>query len=102
MKDNPAPHCNENPLRPITAAAVAQALKYPKTPYFLTTHPYWDCDSDYMQPLGMLMCENCGSLRDESPDWRVNKIHRHRIHLDWLDPAVMASMEEHGTDYQKI
>ena len=102
-KANLARHRIENPIRPITAAAIAQALAYPETPYFMTTNLYWDCncDSNFIRPSGMSMCEDCGAWRDESPDSRINELRDDGIHVDWLDPKAMATLEEYSTAYRR-
>lgn len=92
------------PTPSIDEKAIIQALDYPRTPYFITTNLYWDCDCDPPQssfkPQDMPMCEDCGTFRDESPDSRINEMRLFGIHLDFHDPTVLASLEQHSTSFR--
>ena len=88
----------DHPLQSIDAPAIAQALSYPETSYFITSNLFWDCQSSdgYIRPADMLMCENCGQLREAAPPSPLNEIRDHGIHLDWTAPHALASLEEHS------
>ena len=49
-----------------------------------------------------LACEECGALREESPDSRINEMKRMGIHVDLTDPSVTATMDEHNTMARSI
>lgn len=87
-----------HPPRPIDQTAIAQALSFPDTPYFITTNLYWDCEcpANYIHPAAMNMCEDCGAFRDESPDSSLTELKDMSFHIDLEDLAVVASMDEHN------
>ena len=89
----------ENPQRDITEAAILQALAYPGTNYFITTGLHWDCNCprNYIRPQEMRTCEECGALREESADARINELKLHGIHVDLTDPGVIATLDQHNT-----
>ena len=95
MEGNITPNSNPSP---ISEDAIVQALYYPRTPYFITSNLYWDCDcrTGYIHPFGMPMCEECGTLRDDAPPSRINEMKFMSIHMDLLDPGVVSSLEEHN------
>ena len=82
----------------IDDSAIAQALSYPRTAYFITTNLYWDCECQdrYIRRFDMPMCEECGTLREEAPPSRINEMKAMSVHLDLYDPAAVASLEEHN------
>ena len=92
-------HMTENPVVPIDEQAIIQALEYPATDYFITTDLFWDCDCEqrYIRPADMPTCENCGADQDECPPSRINEIWYFGIHVDWMEPAVLNTLEEHST-----
>ena len=87
----------------INEHSLAQALD-PENPYFITTHLYWDCECDreYIRPASMLMCEDCGALKDESPDSRLNEVRSAGIHIPWTEPQFAQTLEEHNTNRSPI
>ena len=62
--------------------------------FFITTTLYWDCScpSQYIHNRTMLQCEECGDLRDESPDARINEIRACGIHIDWTEPEARQTL----------
>ena len=64
------------------------------THFFMTTTLYWDCScpTGYIHNRTMLQCEDCGNLRDESPDARINEIRAAGIHIDWTEPEARATL----------
>ena len=94
----PEEHRAQSPAHPIDEAAIVQALSYPRTPYFITTSLYWDCECDinHIRPAGMPACEECGAVRADRPDSRINEARNARIHVDWTDPEVLPTLDEHS------
>ena len=89
-------HRETYPERPIGEADVLRALD-PDHEYFITTSLYWDCecDSGFIRSSEVKMCEQCGAFREDSPDSRIHEMKQLGIHLDYDDPAVMATFCEH-------
>ena len=83
----------------ITEIEILQALN-PENSYFLTSRLFWNCRCDptcgNIRPHSMLMCEDCGALRDQSPDSSVAEIRAAGIHRPWTEPAITATLEEHN------
>ena len=82
----------------ITESDIAEALDQGQNS-FMTTHMFWDCNcphsAGYIRPASMLMCEDCGEFRDESPDSRINEIRSAGIHLPWADEPYLSTLEFH-------
>lgn len=88
-----------HPLGAITEDRIILALSHSKPDdYFVTTSLYWECECQegYFRPQEMACCENCGSFADESPDARIHELRNHGVHLDYHDPAVRATMDQHN------
>ena len=94
----------ENPTNPGNTAKLTNlenrltiALN-PESNYFMTSHLYWDCDcpQNYIRPRSMNMCEDCGALKDDSPDSRLSEIRAAGIHIPWTEPEFAMTLEEHN------
>ena len=44
----------------------------------------------------MNMCEDCGALKDESPDSTLNEIRAAGIHIPWTELEFAQTLEEHN------
>ena len=77
--------------------AIIQALDETNK-FFITTPLFGDCScpKTYIHNHTMLMCEDCGALRDESPDSRIGEIRQAGIHIDWTHPTVKQTLEAHN------
>ena len=92
-----AEHRERHPHCALDAAAIAAALD-PKSPYFITTSRYWDCDCqhDYIRAGGASLCPRCGAEREDMPDARIGEMAAQGIVLDWLAPDIAATLDEHN------
>lgn len=87
------------PGRPVTIEDVAGALAYAgQDDYFITTALYWDCKcvTDFHRPREMALCERCGARAEDCADARIHEMKAAGIHLDFHDPAVRATLDEHN------
>ena len=91
----------ENPQRPIDEEAIILALDVTE-PYFITSNLYWECECqpDFVRPRDMLSCEECGQMREDAPDARIADIKAQGIHIDWTDPDVIGTLDEHNTNWR--
>ena len=64
----------------------------------MTSHLYWDCDcpQNYTRPRSKNICEDCGALKDESPDSTLNEIRAAGIHIPWTELEFAQTLEEHN------
>ena len=88
-----------HPPGPVTIDDVTRAMAHTgPNDYFITTFLYWDCncERDYHRPKDMDVCENCGALAEDSADARLHELKAEGIHLDYYDPATLATMDEHN------
>ena len=95
----------------ITEQDIARALD-PEVPYFMTSNLWWDCNcqpattpsaargSGFHRPRSMLMCEDCGSFRDESPNSRINELAAAGIHLPWEDDHTFDTLDEYNIHWK--
>ena len=83
--------------------AIVQALSYPRTPYFITTDLYWDCECEhnFIRPSDMPMCENCGTFKEDAPPSRINEMKDLSIHIDLNHPNVRETLAEYSTLYRE-
>ena len=44
----------------------------------------------------MPACEECGAVRADRPDSRINEARNARIHVDWSHPEVLPTLDEHS------
>ena len=86
------------PPQPIDEQAVIRALD-PGNAYFITTSLYWECDcnSSFLKPADMRMCEDCGAFRDESADARIGDLRNHGIHVLWTGLEALRTLDEYNT-----
>lgn len=90
---------SDHPLGAITEDKIVQALSHSDPDdYFVTTRLYWECEcpEEYFRPQQMAYCENCGSFAEECPDARIHELRANGIHLDYHDPTVRATMDQHN------
>ena len=80
----------------IDDASIAQALD-PKAQTSITSMLFWNCACEYpmthVHNRTMLMCEDCGTLRDNSPDSRIADIRDAGIHINWTHPQVKRTLQ---------
>ena len=81
---------------------IIAALQNPMRTIFMTTTLFWDCEcwNNYIRPADMPMCENCGQLREESPNSRINEIKNTGIHIMWNDRKISETLSIHGSHYR--
>ena len=80
-----------HPTGTVTTDDVILALPYAGPgDYFITIHLYWECECayDYFHGKDTLMCERCGALAEDCADAR--------IHPNYHDPAVLATLDEYN------
>ena len=88
-----------HPVGQVTTDDVTLALAHASPDdYFITTHLYWECQcaEDYFHSKDTLMCERCGALAEDCADARIHELRAAGIHLDYHDPAVLATMDEYN------
>ena len=83
--------------RSIDDDTVRQALD-PFSNYFITTNLYWECNCahNYFRSSDMLLCENCGSFRDESPDARIGDLEDMGICENWYSSNIKQSYDQYN------
>ena len=87
------------PTGTVTTDDVVLALAYAGPgDYFMTTHLYWECAcaDDCYHGKDTLMCEHCGALAEDCADARIHELRADGIHLDYFDPAVLATLDEYN------
>ena len=81
---------------PINDDSIAQALD-PTSPMSITSTLYWGCECEYptthVHNWTMMMCEECGTLRDNSPDSGLDEIRNAGIHIDWTHPRFRGTLQ---------
>ena len=81
---------------PIHDDSIAQALD-PTSPISITSRLYWDCQCQHpmthVHNRTMLMCEECGTLRHNSPNSGLAEIRDAGIHIDWTHPQVRGTLQ---------
>lgn len=100
-KEALAAHRRRDPNPPVDQEAIQSALDH-DCEYFITTRLYWDCEckDDYIRTAGAGPCPQCNAERDEMPDSRIGEMATQGIVLDWLDPGITPTYDQHNLGHR--